>query len=186
MRQGGHVTLVGFVATEPRIHHFSDGTAVTNLRIGSTARQVDRQTGEWRDGETSFYSVKCWRKLAQNVATCLRKGQPIIVAGKLYTRSFEDRGGRQRSEIEVQADTIGFDLARGEAHFSWSRRSTADPALARGEAIRAGLDVEDGAGVRGGQATGAGAADGDEMFDEQEIADLEQELDASAAEPAVG
>ena len=187
MRQGGHVTLVGFVATEPRIHQFSDGTAVANLRIGSTARQVDRQTGEWRDGETSFYSVKCWRKLAQNVATCLRKGQPIIVAGKLYTKSYEDRGGQQRSEIEVHADTIGFDLARGEAHFSWNRRSTADPAaMARGEAIRAGLDVEDDASVPGtGQLTGAGAADGDEMFDEQEIAELEQELDASAAEPAV-
>jgi single stranded DNA-binding protein len=105
MRQGGHVTLVGFVATEPRIHQFSDGTAVANLRIGSTARQVDRQTGEWRDGETSFYSVKCWRKLAQNVATCLRKGQPIIVAGKLYTKSYEDRNGQQRSEIEVHADS---------------------------------------------------------------------------------
>jgi hypothetical protein len=58
--------------------------------------------------------------------------------------------------------------------------------MARGEAIRAGLDVEDDASVPGtGQLTGAGAADGDEMFDEQEIADLEHELDASAAEPAV-
>ena len=137
MRQGGHVTLVGFVATEPKIHHFSDGTAVANLRIGSTARQVDRQTGEWRDGETSFFSVKCWRKLAQNVATCLHKGQPIIVAGKLCTKSFQDRSGQQRSEIEVQADTIGFDLARsGPPHFSWTRRSAADPAMARGEAVK--------------------------------------------------
>ena len=57
MSKPGYVTLVGFVATEPRLNAFDDGD-VANLRIGSTNSWVDRETGEWRNGETSFYSVR--------------------------------------------------------------------------------------------------------------------------------
>ena len=238
MNQGGYVTLVGFVATEPRIRFLNDGTPVASMRVGSTVRKIDRETGEWRDGETSYFTVKCWRSLAGNTATCLRKGQPVVVSGKLRTSRFEDRTGRMRSEVEVEADTVGFDLKRGVAHFMRNPRPAADAtAVAHGEAIRAGLSEEDGAGVAAGEdataadsqaagvtgegteITGEGAGvtgtagtadkradessadpardedpdgqaftaaddDGDEMFDEQAIADLEHELDASAAEPA--
>jgi single-strand DNA-binding protein len=179
MSQGGHVTLIGFIATEPRINQFSDGTDVANLRIGSSTRKLDRATGEWRDGEPSFYSVRCRKSLARNAKACLRKGQPIVVTGKLHTRSYQDRSGQQRFDVEVWADTIGYDLARGTAHFSWNQRSSADSsALARGEAIRAGLEDED------GQLAGIGAGHGSEMFDEQAIAELDHDLDESAAEPA--
>ncbi|HYZ54681.1 MAG TPA: single-stranded DNA-binding protein [Streptosporangiaceae bacterium] len=222
MNQGGYVTLVGFVATEPRIRFLNDGTPVASMRVGSTVRKIDRETGEWRDGETSYFTVKCWRSLAGNTATCLRKGQPVVVSGKLRTSRFEDRTGRMRSEVEVEADTVGFDLKRGVAHFMRNPRPAADAtAVAHGEAIRAGLSEEDGAGVADestgitgegagvtgtagtadkradessadpardedpdGQAFTAADDDGDEMFDEQAIADLEHELDASAAEPA--
>lgn len=180
MSQGGYVTLIGFVATEPRVNQFSDGTDVANLRIGSSTRRLDRETGEWRDGELSFYSVRCRKSLARNAGICLRKGQPIVVAGKLHTKSWQDRNGQQRSDVEVWADTIGYDLARGTAHFSWSRRSAADSsALAHGEAIRAGLEGED------GQLGDTAAGQGSGMFDEEAIAELDHELDESAAEPAV-
>lgn len=179
MSQGGYVTLIGFVATEPRVNQFSDGTDVANLRIGSSTRKLDRETGEWRDGDLSFYSVRCRKSLARNAGICLRKGQPIVVAGKLHTRSYQDRNGQQRSDVEVWADTIGYDLTRGIAQFSWSQRSAdGSAALARGEAIRAGLEDAD------GQLAGISAGHGSEMFDEQAIAELDHELDESAAEPA--
>lgn len=186
MSQGGYVTLIGFVATEPRINQFSDGTDVANLRIGSSSRKLDRETGEWRDGELSFYSVRCRKSLARNAKICLRKGQPIVVAGKLHTRYYQDRSGQQRSDVEVWADTVGYDLARGVAHFSWNQRSSADSsALAHGEAIRAGLEGEDDPGaLADDQLAGIGADSGGEMFDEQAIAGLDHELDESAAEPA--
>jgi single-strand DNA-binding protein len=185
MNQGGYVTLVGFVATEPKIRFIQDGIPVASMRVGSTVRKIDRETGEWRDGETSFFSVTCWRSLATNATTCLRKGQPVIIAGKLRTDRFEDRSGRQRSEIEVDADTIGFDLRRGVAHFSRNQRAADNPAAARGEAIRSGLDGQDGAAPGLAEAAG-GDGDGNsaEMFDDQAIADLEHELDTSATEPA--
>lgn len=188
MFQGGCVTVVGFVATEPKIRYTKDGRMVTSLRIGSTVRKIDRETGEWRDGETSFYSVSCWRSLASNAAGSLHKGQPVIVAGRLRTSNYEDRTGARRSDVEIDADTVGFDLSRGVAHFTRSQRASADAAdLARGEAIRSGLagDADLPAAADGKTAAGVPGG-GAEMFDEQAMAELEHELDASAAEPAAG
>jgi single-strand DNA-binding protein len=193
MNQGGNVTLVGFVATEPKVRYVSGGVPVAHMRVGSGSRWLDRQTGEWKDGETHFYSVSCWRSLASNSATCLRKGQPVIVAGKLRVSNWKDRGGTQRSEVEVQADSIGFDLSRGVAQFSRLKRSPDDD-LNFGEAIRSGLAEEPLPGLPGldgpdglDSPDGPGEGDADQdsgMFDEHAIAELDQELDASVAEPA--
>lgn len=169
MSQGGSVTLVGFVATEPKVRYVNGSTPVANMRIGSSVRKLDRETGEWQDGETSFYSVTCWRALASNAATCLHKGQPVIVAGKLRVNSWQDRTGQPRTEVVVDAETIGFDLTRGVAQFSRLKRSP-DDGLNFGEAIRSGLEDEPGDG-------GTGEDSG--RFDEHAIAELDQELDAS-------
>jgi single-strand DNA-binding protein len=180
MSQGGSVTLVGFVATQPKVRYVNSELPVANLRVGSTVRKLDRETGEWRDGETSFYSVTCWRTLARNAATCLHKGEPVIVAGKIRINQWQDRGGTKRSELVIDADTIGFDLTRGVAQFSRLKRSP-DDGLNWGEAVRAGLTDEDLPGE-----TPMGGASTDELgalFDEHAIAELDQELDASAAEP---
>jgi single-strand DNA-binding protein len=174
MSQGGSVTLVGFVATEPKVRYVNSSIPVANMRIGSTVRKLDRETGQWQDGETSFYSVTCWRALASNAATCLHKGQPVIVAGKLRVNNWQDRTGTQRTEVVVDADTIGFDLTRGVAQFSRLKHSP-DDGLNFGEAIRSGLD----------DGTNDGKTDADSgLFDEHAIAELDQELDASVAEPA--
>ena len=186
MNQGGYVTFLGFVATEPKIRLVKDRIPVATMRVGSTVRKIDQETGEWCDGETSFYTVSCWRSLANNAATCLHKGQPVIIAGKLRTDRYEDRSGRQRSEVEVEAETIGFDLRRGVAHFTRNPRSADFAAAARGEAIRSGLDGLDDAAEPEPTGTPGEGGDGDaaEMFDDQAIADLEHELDESATEPA--
>lgn len=183
MNQGGSVTLIGFVATEPKVRYINSGTPVANMRIGSTVRKMDKETGEWQDGETHFYTVTCWRSLASNAATCLHKGQPVIVAGKLRVSRWEDRAGQPRAEVEVEADTIGFDLNRGVAQFSPVKRSP-DDGLNFGEAIRSGLmdEAASGSALDGAGEGGTGRDSG--LFDEHAIAELDQELDASAAEPA--
>ena len=174
MSQGGSVTLVGFVATEPKVRYVNSSIPVANMRIGSTVRKLDRETGQWQDGETSFYSVTCWRNLASNAAFCLRKGQPVIVTGKLRVNRWESRAGQQRSEVVVDAEAIGFDLTRGVAQFSRLKHSP-DDGLNFGEAIRSGL----------ADGTSNGKTDADsKLFDEHAIAELDQELDASVAEPA--
>ena len=199
MNQGGYVTLVGFVATEPRIRFLNDGTPVASMRVGSTLRKIDRETGEWRDGETSYFTVKCWRSLAGNAATCLRKGQPVVISGKLRTSRYEDRTGQMRSEVEVEADTVGFDLKRGVAHFMRNPRPAADAtAVARGEAIRSGLTEEDDADVTAGedttavgQAAGVSGGQGTGITgDDAEVAGAagtgDGQANGSSADPACG
>ena len=117
MSQVGYVTLTGYVTAEPKIWKTArTQTPVASVRVGSTPRRLDRGTGEWQDGETSYYTVKCWRRLAENVHGSLRKGDMIIVRGKISTRSWVDDQQRTRTELQVEADSVGHDLS-----FGWSR-----------------------------------------------------------------
>ena len=117
MINGATVTLAGYVATEPHYKTVNDEIPHVSLRVAWTSRFRDRETGEWRDGKTSFANVNCWRKLANNVVSSLRKGQAIVVMGRLQVREFDDREGRRRTAVDIEADAIGHDLYRGVAHF---------------------------------------------------------------------
>jgi single-strand DNA-binding protein len=140
MSQGGYVTLVGFVAREPMLRHTKDGTSVADVRIGTTARYLDRENDLWRDGETCYYTVNCWRRLADNVRASLHKGDPVLVKGKFRTRTYKDKEGALKTEAEIVADTIGHDLSRGIANFLRPPRYRPESAgeLTAGELARAG------------------------------------------------
>ncbi len=117
MSQVGYVTLTGYVTAEPKMWLTArTKTAVATVRVGSTPRRLDRGTGEWQDGETSYYTVKCWRRLAENIHGSLRKGDMVIVRGKITTRTWVDDQQRTRTEMQVEADSVGHDLS-----FGWSR-----------------------------------------------------------------
>lgn len=172
MINGAVVTLAGYVATEPYYRTTdSNKTPVVSMRVAWTSRFIDRETGEWRDGNTSFANVKCWRKLASNVAPSLRKGQAIVLTGRLQVRDFDDKEGRRRVAVDIEADAIGHDLSRGVAHFQRTLRSAGEAAadgtpggLAMGEAIRAGLAGQDLAGPEddaSGRTGDAACADGE-------------------------
>lgn len=111
------VQFTGFVATEPAVKPLDDGKSMTTLRVASTPRRFNRRTGEWCDGPTSFMSVACWRKLAENVALCLRKGDPVVVVGTMRVRRYDAKDGSPRTDVEVDATSIGHDLSRGVARF---------------------------------------------------------------------
>ena len=117
MSQGGYLTLVGFVAQDPRQREARAGVWVTNLRVGTTPRIQDRVTNQWRDGETSFYDVACWRRLGDHVRASLHKGDPVMVKGRCRSRSYTDKNGVRHNVIDVIADTVGHDLNRGVANY---------------------------------------------------------------------
>jgi single-strand DNA-binding protein len=122
MSQGGYAEIVGFVAREPSLKQINGGPWVANLRVGATTRFLDKGTGEWRESDTSYFTVICWRKLAHNADLSLRKGDPVLVRGRLRTRSFTDKQGRLRAEVEIVADHIGHDLSRGTARYTRRER----------------------------------------------------------------
>jgi single-strand DNA-binding protein len=127
MSQGAFVTLVGYVAQEPNIRTTRTGKTVTELRVGITPRYLDQATGEWRDAESSYFSVSCWDRLAHHVRASMHKGEPVLVRGKFKTSTYEDKDGRPRTDTRITADTVGHDLSRGIANYI-KHRSKQPPA----------------------------------------------------------
>lgn len=135
MSQGGYVTLVGYVAQDPNIRTTATGKQLTKVRVGTTPRYRDNETGQWRDAESSYYTITCWNKLAAHVRASLHKGDPVIVKGKLKTSTFEDKNGQLKTSVEITADTMGHDLSRGPANYMrvQSRRVNEEDDQARDE-----------------------------------------------------
>lgn len=127
MSQGAFVTLVGYVAQEPNIRTTRTGKTVTDLRVGITPRYRDQATGEWRDAESSYFTVSCWDRLAHHVRASMHKGEPVLVRGKFKTNTYEDKDGRPRTDTRITADTVGHDLSRGIANYI-KHRSKQPPA----------------------------------------------------------
>jgi len=127
MSQGAFVTLIGYVAQEPSIRTTKTGKTVTDLRVGITPRYRDQATGEWRDAESSYFTVSCWDRLAQHVRASMHKGEPVLVRGKFKTNTYEDKDGRPRTDTRITADTVGHDLSRGIANYI-KHRSKQPPA----------------------------------------------------------
>lgn len=136
MINDAHVFFAGYVAAEPSYKVFANGSTRIKLRVAYTARRRDRETGEWGDGPTSFLNVYCWRQLANHVAMCVRKGDPVVVQGRLQIRRFEHRDGTPGMAVEVEASALGHDLNRGVAQFSRMRKPVGSTA-----AEKAGLLV---------------------------------------------
>ncbi len=125
------VFLSGYVARDPRFRITASGISSVSMRVAYTPRRVDRETGEWTDGTTSFVSVVCWRTLADNVAKCLHKGEPVLVKGRLQVRPYE-KDGVSRIAVEIEATSVGHDLARGVASFQRPRRQVVQAAGGNG------------------------------------------------------
>jgi single-strand DNA-binding protein len=117
-----YVTVVGNAVDSPNARRLENGTTVCNFRVASTARRFDREAGKWADGDSLFLKVTCWRQLADNALQSIFKGDPVVVVGRLFTRSYEVEGQR-RSSYEMEAVSVGHDLARGVAEFTRTARS---------------------------------------------------------------
>jgi single-strand DNA-binding protein len=129
-------SVAGYVATEPKVGWTKDGTRTLFMRLGWTPRRMDKTTGNWVDQASSFVSVICYRKVAENAAACLRRGDPVMVKGNLRVREFGDESPK-RIAVEVIADTIGHDLSRGVTFFKKSTEQLEKTALEREHATAA-------------------------------------------------
>ncbi|HYJ69389.1 MAG TPA: single-stranded DNA-binding protein [Nocardioidaceae bacterium] len=136
------ITIVGNLVDDPELRFTPSGAAVANFRIASTPRIYDRQSGEWRDGDTLFLSCSVWRQAAENVAESLQKGMRAIVQGRLKSRQYETREGEKRTVFEIDVDEVGPSLRSATAKVAKTTRSGA------------------GGGWQGGSSGGGGSAGG--------------------------
>ena len=109
------VTFQGWVGNDV-VHRETPQGNVANFRVGSTPR-IRKRSGEWVDGKTSWFSVSCWRGLADNVRDSVRKGEPVLVHGRLRTDVWEREDGQSSVTHVVEATYVGHDLNRGTAAF---------------------------------------------------------------------
>ena len=109
------ITIVGNLTADPELRWTQSGSPVASFTIASTPRSFDRQSGEWKDGETLFMRCTAWREMAENIAESLRKGMRTVVRGRLVQRSFETRDGDRRTVVELQADEVAVSLRHARA-----------------------------------------------------------------------
>ena len=117
------ITVVGNLVDHPELRFTPSGAAVANFRIASTPRQFDRQSGEWKDGDTLFLSCAVWRQAAENVAESLEKGMRVIVQGRLKIRQFERQDGSRGQSTEIDVDEVGPSLRSATAKVTRASRS---------------------------------------------------------------
>ncbi|MHA7238551.1 single-stranded DNA-binding protein [Arthrobacter sp. TMS1-12-1] len=173
------ITVRGYVATDVRLTSAQSGLAVAGFRMCSTDRRFDREANAWVDGHTNWYSVSMFRQLATNAGASLKKGDRVIVTGRLKVRPWINADGRTGTSVDIDADTAGHDLMWGTANF---RRTAAD----RSE-TQPGTGAEEPAGgVPAGDGIPAGvdAATG-EMFDPAPDLDADSPDDDRGADDAL-
>ena len=111
------ISITGLIATTPRHLVTQDGLPITSFRLASSQRRFDKNQNKWVDGETNWYTITSFKSLAINAAKSLNKGDRIMIQGKLRIRDW-DNGERAGTSVEVEADSIGHDLAWGESVFN--------------------------------------------------------------------
>ena len=116
------ITIVGNLTNDPELRFTPSGSAVANFTIASTPRTFDKQSNEWKDGETLFLRASVWREAAENVAESLTKGMRVIAQGRLQSRSYETKEGEKRTVIEFEVDEIGPSLKYANAKVNRTQR----------------------------------------------------------------
>jgi single-strand DNA-binding protein len=148
------ITVVGNLTDDPELRFTPSGAAVANFRIASTPRYLDRQSGEWRDGDPLFLACNIWRDPAEHVAETLKRGTRVIVTGRLRQRSYETREGEKRTVYELEVDEVGPSLRYATAKVMKMTRRT-EPGHGTAAAPRGGSD-DDPFSTPAAASTGAG------------------------------
>ncbi len=148
------ITVVGNLVDDPELRFTPSGAAVANFRLASTPRTYDRQTGEWKDGETLWLGCSVWRQAAENVAESLTKGTRVLVQGRLKSRQYETREGEKRTVFEIDVDEIGPSLRSATAKVTKASRSGGGGGWSSG-----GDSSGSSAGSAAGASAGAGGND---------------------------
>src|SRR3954454_7715152 len=111
-----HVTLSGWLGGDVALRDAA-GVPVASFRVASTPRRYVRKTDTWEDGDTQWNAVNAWRALAENCETSLRRGDPVVVHGKLTASVWTNKAGLEVTSFEVEASFVGHDLNRGTSAF---------------------------------------------------------------------
>ena len=143
MANENQVVVVGNLTDDPELRYTPNGAAVANFRVAVNKRFRD-QSGEWKDGETSYFRVSTWRSMAENAAESLTRGTRVVVAGRLRSRSWETPEGETRSTVEIEADEVAPSLRWATAKVEKTSRSSSSGSGDWSESVSVGAGGESG------------------------------------------
>jgi single-strand DNA-binding protein len=110
------IHMIGHAGTDVEHRQIGNGTDLSTFRLASTPRRFDRGSDQYIDGSTTWITVQCWRALALHVRDAVRRGDPLLVVGKLKTEEWI-KNDERRSRLVLEAVAVGHDLARGVSTF---------------------------------------------------------------------
>ena len=120
------ITVRGWLGADV-VQRDAGGVPVASFRLACTPRRFNRRTESWSDGETQWYTVSCWRGLAENCAKSLRRGDPVVVHGRLQVRPYVNSNDVEVVSFEIDAAHVGHDLSRGTSVFTRTPREEVSP-----------------------------------------------------------
>ena len=154
------ITIIGNLVDDPQLRYTPTGQAVANFRVACTPRYMDRQTNEWKDGDSLFLSCNVWRQAAENVAESLQRGMRVIVSGRLRQRSYETKEGEKRTVYEIEVDEVGPSLRNASAKVNRVARSNGNGGGGQGGAgggrAASSQEAQGGSGYSGQGSSGGG------------------------------
>ena len=131
------VILVGNLGKDPETRYMPNGKAVTNFTIATSESWKDKQTGEQRE-QTEWHNIVMYDRLAEIAAEYLRKGSQVYIEGKLRTRKWQDKEGRDRYTTEINANEMQMLGGRGDRTGAGpGTESRAEPRVSGGAGERA-------------------------------------------------
>lgn len=101
------ITIIGRLTRDPELRFTPSGHATASLSVACNDRRKDPVTGEWKDGDTTFVDASLWRSDAEAAADQLRKGDEVVIVGRLRQRKYTTRDGAERTVFEADVDTLG-------------------------------------------------------------------------------
>ncbi|GGB70867.1 MAG: single-stranded DNA-binding protein [Terrabacter sp.] len=164
------VTVHGRLVADPEICVGKSGQPYARFRIASTPRRpVQGQPGAYEDGDTAFFTVYAFRNLGANLVKSFRRGEPVIVHGRLRVREYQRDDKSYGTSVNIDASGAGHDLSWGQAVYE----KVVKPSYGTGDRMD---DAFDGEGPAEGQSDGSGSF-GDPQRDDYLLA--ERPTDAS-------
>ena len=118
-----YITLAGWVGSDVSLREVAGGQPVANFRVATTSRRF--KNNQWEDGNTTWYSIRAWRRLADNVAESIKRGDPVVVHGRLEADVWTKEDGTTNTQLVITATSVGHDLSRGTAVFTKPARPEA-------------------------------------------------------------
>ena len=101
------ITTIGNLTSDPELRFTPQGVAMVKFAVASTPRYLDKESGQWKDGDPLFLNCTAWRDLAEHIAESLSKGVRVVVTGRLRQSRWETPEGEKKSLHVLEVDDIG-------------------------------------------------------------------------------